>query len=232
MDWEAKLAEAERAHDERSCRPVEDSRRVDLHLSTIASASWSAGLALAMLGRPDESALVLRRAADEYRASWDAAPAESWGRPLAVLRCNLMAGDLVGAEATALRTLDQGAASAPSPIARYAAVLAFLAVGRDGEAAALAVELLGRDDFPAPVADALAAVADRDDAAYAPALREVLRSFETREAFLEETPVADTVLVLAALARVRGLEVALASPLLPPHPGAAKGGTVRARSDG
>ena len=48
------------------------------------------------------------------------------------------------------------------------------------------------------------------------ARREVLGSFEERDAFLEDMPVADTVLVLDALARERGLEVtALSSPLLP-----------------
>jgi hypothetical protein len=219
MDWEAKLAAAEQAHEERSATPPQGSERVDLHLSAIASASWSAGLSLAMLGRPDESATLLRRAAAEYRSSWDAAPAESWGRPLAVLRCSLIAGDDAGAEAAAQRTLEEGAAAAASPIARYAAALALLTTVRDAEAAVLAHGLRGRDDFPAPVADALAAVADRDLSAYASALPEVLRSFESREAFLEETPVADTVLVIAALARVRGLEVVLASPLLPPSPG-------------
>jgi hypothetical protein len=44
----------------------------------------------------------------------------------------------------------------------------------------------------------------------------VLRSFEERDAFLEDTPVADTVLVLDALARERGMAVEpLASELLP-----------------
>jgi hypothetical protein len=44
----------------------------------------------------------------------------------------------------------------------------------------------------------------------------VLRSFERRDAFLEDTPVADTVLVLDALARERGLPTErLESPLLP-----------------
>jgi hypothetical protein len=44
----------------------------------------------------------------------------------------------------------------------------------------------------------------------------VLRTLEEREAFLEETPVADTVLVLDALARERGMTPArLESALLP-----------------
>jgi hypothetical protein len=43
----------------------------------------------------------------------------------------------------------------------------------------------------------------------------VLDSFETRDAYLEDIPVADTVLVLQALAARRGLEAALSSELLP-----------------
>jgi hypothetical protein len=43
----------------------------------------------------------------------------------------------------------------------------------------------------------------------------VLESFEQRNEYLEEIPVADTVLVLQALAAKRGLAAALSSPLLP-----------------
>ena len=39
--------------------------------------------------------------------------------------------------------------------------------------------------------------------------------FEARDEFLEDTPVADTVLALQVLAGERGLAVELASPLLP-----------------
>jgi hypothetical protein len=43
----------------------------------------------------------------------------------------------------------------------------------------------------------------------------VLESFETREEYLEDLPVADTVLVLQALAQRRGIAAELSSPLLP-----------------
>ena len=57
---------------------------------------------------------------------------------------------------------------------------------------------------------------ESDGAAYVGARRAVLRSFEEREAFLEDVRVADTVLVLDALAAARGLELPpLSSPLLP-----------------
>ena len=43
----------------------------------------------------------------------------------------------------------------------------------------------------------------------------MLRSFEERDAYLEDSPVADTVLVLELLAADRGLAAGLRSPLLP-----------------
>jgi hypothetical protein len=43
----------------------------------------------------------------------------------------------------------------------------------------------------------------------------VLESFETRDEYLEDMPVADTVLVLQALAARRDLAANLTSPLLP-----------------
>jgi hypothetical protein len=77
------------------------------------------------------------------------------------------------------------------------------------------MSIQGRDDFPADVADALAALALRDADAYEAAVRSVLRSFETRDEYLEDIPVADTVIVLQALAARRDVEVLLSSPLLP-----------------
>ena len=43
----------------------------------------------------------------------------------------------------------------------------------------------------------------------------MLASFESRDEYLEDVPVADTVIVLQALAARRGLVVELDSPLLP-----------------
>ena len=72
-----------------------------------------------------------------------------------------------------------------------------------------------RDDFPADVGDALAYLAAQDVVGYTEAVEAVLESFEARDEYLEDVPVADTVLVLQALARRRGIEVELSSPLLP-----------------
>ena len=80
------------------------------------------------------------------------------------------------------------------------------------------------DDFPTHVGDALAFIAAGDVLGYQLAVEAVLESFETRDAYLEDMPVADTVLVLQALAAREGIEAELSSPLLPP-PVASAGGT-------
>ena len=58
-------------------------------------------------------------------------------------------------------------------------------------------------------------VAAEDALGYVEAVESVLESFETRDEYLEDVPVADTVLVLQALAARRGLAAELESPLLP-----------------
>jgi hypothetical protein len=72
------------------------------------------------------------------------------------------------------------------------------------------------ETFPAEVADAIAYIAAPDPVAYAEAVEAVLESFETRDAYLEDLPAADTVLVLQALAGRRSIARAeLESELLP-----------------
>ena len=129
----------------------------------------------------------------------------------------MLAGDWDGAAADAEWALAQGPAEAPSPIGRYAAVLALLVLGRDEEARPRASGLQDEPEeaFLRPVADALAALAAGDAASYADAAGRVLASFEERDAYLEDIPVADTVVVLEALAERRGLAAGLSSPLLP-----------------
>src|SRR5262249_21384082 len=61
------------------------------------------------------------------------------------------------------------------------------------------------EEFPRDVADALRALATQDADAYATAVASIRRSFEEREAFLEDVPVADTALALEALATSRSL---------------------------
>lgn len=217
MDWNAKRAWAAAEHGARSRRPPADGEREDFRLAGIAGASWAEGLAALMLSERSDAEGLLRRAADEYGTSWDAAPEASWGRPIAAMRCRLMAGDRAGLELDATATLAAGSGAAPGAVAGYATALALLALRRDGEALPVARGLQGRDDFVPPVADALVALASGDGPGYATASAAVVRSFEEREAFLENTPVADTVLVLDALAVARGIAaVQTTTALLPP----------------
>ncbi len=216
VDWAAKRAWAEAEHERRLATPAAEGERDDLRLAGIAGASWAAGLAALMRGDEAGAAAHFRRAADEYRTSWDAAPGASWGRPIAMLRCRLIAGDTPGARADADAALAAGALEATGPIGGYCAALALLVLGRD-EVAVPVAERLGAEGLdPVAVAHALDALARSDPPAYEGSRRGVLASFESREAYLEDVPVADTVLVLDALANERGIEMkALSSPLLP-----------------
>jgi hypothetical protein len=185
-------------------------------LTRIANAAAGCGLSYLMAGDTERAREWFARAIDRYRESFPLAPPGSWGRPIGILKARVLSGDWTGgAKADAAWTLDQGAAEAASPIGRYAATLALLVLGRDKEARVLADGLRTSDDFPAPVGDALAFIAAQDRLGYIEAVEAVLDSFEQREEYLEDLPVADTVLVLQALAGRRSLEAELSSRLLP-----------------
>jgi hypothetical protein len=184
-------------------------------LTRMGNAAVGAALALVMADRPDEASVWFERAANHYRESFDDAPPESWGRPIGALKARVLGGDWEGAAADALWALDQIATEVESPIGRYAACLALLVLGEDEAALGIAVTLQSSDHFPSPVAGALAAVAQHDRGAYVGSIGEALASFEERDRYLEDVPVADTVMVFQALARRRSLHVKLRSPLLP-----------------
>jgi hypothetical protein len=183
-------------------------------LTRLGNAAAGTGLALLMDGRADEAAGWLTRAAERYRESFVEAPPGSWGRPIGAMKARILATDWEGASADARWALDAGAAETESPIGRYAAALACLVLGDDEEARVNADAVRTRDDFPRPVGDALAFIAARDVLGYIQAVEAVLASFEQRDEYLEDVAVADTVLVLQALAARRGIAASLASPLL------------------
>lgn len=203
-DGEARLPDAAEA----------DARQKQL--TRMGNAAGGAGLALLMQGRRDEAAEWLARAADRYRESFADAPPGSWGRPIGATKSLILAADdWAPAEEAARWTLEAGAVDAETSIGRYAACLALLVLERDADARPLVAALQGRDDFPHDVADALAALAATDRPGYVAAIESVLESFETRTEYLEDVPVADTVMVLQALAARRGLAAQLSSPMLP-----------------
>jgi hypothetical protein len=202
-DGEARLPEAE----------DQDSRQ--RQLTRLGNAAAGVGLARLMGGDTDDAREWFARAVERYRESYELAPPGSWGRPIAILKARILAGDWDGAESDARWTLEQDAADVDSPIGQYAATLALLVLGRDEEARVLADGLRTRDDFPAPVGDALAHIAAEDRLGYIEAIEAVLESFETREDYLEDLPAADTVVVFQALAAHRDMAAELSSPLLP-----------------
>jgi len=210
VDWQG-LFDRERTR-------VEDGEaRLDPEqLVRIGNAAYGAGLSLLMLGRVEESREWLGRAATRWRESWEHATPTSWGRPIGTIKASLIAGHSREARAYSRWALELGSEQAESPIGRYAAALALLTLARWPDARHAAATLRDRDDFPHDVADALWSIAANDASGYASGVEAIVRSFETREEFLEDVPVADTALALLPLAARRGVGVGLGpSPRLP-----------------
>jgi hypothetical protein len=216
-DWAAHAhRELERYRDGEGRLPdLDDHDTRQRQLTRMGNAAAGAGIAELMSGNTGRASEWFAKAVERYRESWEHAPPGSWGRPIGILKAEVLAGDWDAAARDAGWTLEQGAADAESPIGRYAACLALLVLARDEEARVLADGLRTHDDFPSAVGDALAMLAAQDVVGYIEAIEAVLESFETRDEYLEDLPVADTVMVLQELAARRGMKAELTSPLLP-----------------
>ena len=217
MDWEEHAEREEDRYRDGLERVPEDPDGRQKQLVRVAVAATGAGLARLMQGRRAEAAGWFVRSAERFRESYESAPPASWGRLIGAVKARILAGDWEGAAADARWTLAERPDESDSPIGRYAAALARLVLEDDSEAAELAAALAREQEeaFPRPVAEALAGLAARDGDRYAEGVGRVLESFETREAYLEDVPVADTVIVLEALAARRGLGAGRRSVLLP-----------------
>jgi hypothetical protein len=217
IDWSEHVGREEGRYRDGESRlgdaPDADSRQ--RQLTRLANASNGAGLALLMAGRPEDAHPWFSRAAERYRESFEDAPPESWGRPVGALKARVLSGDWTAAGGDGRWALEIGAAEATSPIGRYAAALACLVLEDYDRARVHADELRTHEGFPTDVGDALAFIAAEDVVGYIAAVEAVLASFEARDEFLEDIPVADTVLVLQALADRRTMAAELDSPLLP-----------------
>jgi hypothetical protein len=197
VDWRERYERAAERYAAGETREPDERQLVQF-----ANSAWAAGLSLLMAGDRDGAREWLRRSANRYRESWDAGDGtDAWGRPIGAMKALLIAGE--DANDAARWALDAGAAVAESPIGRYAGALAQLVLGRDEQAAEVAATL--GESFPGDVADALRALAAHEEDAYRAAVDSIRRSFETREAFLEDVPVPDTALALDALAARRDL---------------------------
>lgn len=217
MEWEEHVAREQERYRDGAARlsDIDDPDARQKQLTRMGNAAGGAGLALLMQGRDGQAIEWFSLAAERYRESFADAPPGSWGRPIGAIKNLLLGGDWQGAEAAAEWALSEGAAGADSPIGKYAGCLALLVLEKDHEARVLADDLRTHDGFPTDVADALAMISAQDVAGYALAVESVLESFETREDYLEDVPVADTVIVLQTLALQRDMAADLESSLLP-----------------
>ena len=217
MSWDQHAEREEARYADALARMPDDPDPRQKQLVRAAMAAGGAGLARLMQGRDAEAAGWFARSAERYRESWPDAPSGSWGRLIGALKARILAGDWDGAEADARWALEQDPAAGDSPIGVYAASLARLVLREDECAAELTEILRVADDasFPPAVAEALAGLAGANGEGYATGCAAVLESFESRDEYLEDIPVADTVIVLEALAERRGIATRPESALLP-----------------
>ncbi len=214
-DWDELATRAEARYRDGEGRLPEEPDTRQRQLTRMANAAYAAGLSRLMSGDRPGAAEWLLRAAERYRESYATAPPGSWGRPIGAIKARLLADDSEGATRDAEWAMAEEAGQADSPIGRYAATLALLVLARWADARVISDDLRTHDGFPTDVADALAFISAHDVVGYDIAVQAVLDSFERREEYLEDVPVADTVLVLQALAERRGFTAELESELLP-----------------
>jgi hypothetical protein len=165
-----------------------------------------------LAGDRDGAERFLRASERLYRESWEAAPPGGYGRLVGMLKSAILRGE-AGDAARSTRTALTG--EPESPTAAYALALACLAEADDDGAARAAARMAAGGEAFERTALALAALAGRDEAVYADALRAVIADFEARDLHLTGVPFADTALVLERLAEPRGLAQRPSSPLLP-----------------
>jgi hypothetical protein len=192
---------------------MEDGPHRDLMLRAIAREGEAHRAAL---GGDREGAVSGYAAAIElYRASWEQAPPKSYGRLVGLLKASVLGGAAEQGAAYVRAQLPAEAAGEPSPTAGYVLAVAALIAGDDAGAQRHAGAMRGASEAHDRTADAIAALAAGDGAAYRAAVEAIVADFAARESHLTGVPIADTAAMLEALARPRGLAAELDGPLLP-----------------
>ena len=144
------------------------------------------------------------------------AHAGAFGRLVGMLKAAVLAGG--GAEQAAYARAALVEADPESGTANYARAIAALIAGDDADAEACARRMgTGADAFGRTAA-AIAALAERDRGRYATALEAIVRDFEQRSEHLTGVAIADTAVMLQALAGRRGMEAEIESAVLPVVP--------------
>jgi hypothetical protein len=169
------------------------------------------GQRLLLEGSGADGTARLLEAAARYRRSWELAPPRSYGRLVGMLKAAVIVGDADEAAAYALSQVGE----ADSPPGHYIVAMAALVLGDDEAARAAAEGMRAGSPAFGRAADAIAAIADGDGAAYDEAVRAIVADFEQRDEHLTGVPIADTALMLERLAGARGLAAGVESALLP-----------------
>ncbi len=177
-------------------------------------------------GRGDEARERLLEAAGRYRASYDTAPPRSFGRLVAALKSSILAGAAAEPAAWVRDRLADAALggeygqpdSCDSPTSCYALAIAALVEGDNALAGRAAEGMREGDTAFGRAADAIEALARGDAEGYRAAVTAIVRDFEGRDAHLTGVPIADTALMLEALAEQRGIAARPESRLMPALP--------------
>jgi len=165
------------------------------------------------------AAAAFAQAASTYGASWNAAPPGAFGRLVGRVKAGILSGheDVAREQALAvLHAADAAPEAATSPAASWAVALAALVLGEDDRLPAALDTMRGGSPPFGRAANAVAALAARDAAAFAAAQAAIVEDFAGRESHLTGVAIADTALVLDRLAEPHGLAGLPASPVLPP----------------
>jgi hypothetical protein len=174
---------------------------------------------LLMSGDRNAARVALTEAAVQYRRSWEAAPPRAFGRLVGMLKAAVIAGEGPAPARYALRALGT---EGDSPTSWYAIGLAALIEDDDALAIAAARGMrdaatkleTGRDPFER-AAEAVSALAYRNEDRYREAVSAILADFEQRGDHLTGVAIADTALMFEVLAERRGMGARPDSPLLP-----------------
>jgi hypothetical protein len=174
-----------------------------------------------LAGDLDAARAEFAAAAELYRQSWESAHARAFGRLVGMLKAAVLAGG--GTVQAEYVRAALGERAPESATASYAQALAALILGEDEDARLWAARMspggsaggaAGTDAF-ARAGEAVAAIASNDGERYAVALAAIVHDFEQRSEHLTGVAIADTALMLEALAARRAMRAAIESPVLP-----------------
>ena len=162
-----------------------------LHEDAMREAIAADGEAQRALLAGEDAREPLRRAANAYRTSWEAAPPRSFGRLVGYAKASILAG-----ENPAPYVREQLAPTGDSPPACWALALAALADGDDEAARRAADGMLAGSEAFGRAAGAVAALPGATARPTRACWRRIVADFEAREEHLTGVPIADTALVL------------------------------------